>query len=90
MTPVLHFGELESDNSLIDTPYLCVVGRAMPTPDDLAAAPAEHPPLVAYVCGTELDPQDYEAQVRALRQAGALIAPSNADAAQLAATIVSS
>lgn len=58
-----------------------------------AADPAGHlaaglndggPPVVASVTGTEQDPQVRSRQVAALEAAGVLVAPSNADAAQLA------
>jgi FdrA protein len=45
-------------------------------------------PVVARVCGTRGDPQDREAQERVLREAGVLVAPSNAAAARLTARAV--
>lgn len=50
----------------------------------LRAAPAERPHVVASVTGTEDDPQVRSWQVAALERAGALVAPSNAHAAELA------
>lgn len=50
----------------------------------IAAAPADHPPVVASVCGTEDDPQGYSAQVELLREAGVIVTPSNAHVAELA------
>jgi len=44
--------------------------------------------IVASVCGTPADPQDVSRQERALRQAGVLLAPSNAQAARAAAAMV--
>jgi len=44
--------------------------------------------IVASVCGTAADPQDAARQERALRQAGVLLAPSNAQAARAAAALV--
>jgi FdrA protein len=44
--------------------------------------------VVARVCGTPEDPQDSGRQATALRAAGALVAPSNAAAARLAARAV--
>ena len=44
--------------------------------------------VVASVCGTEGDPQGLDAQEPTLRAAGVLLAPSNAQAARLAARIV--
>jgi FdrA protein len=46
-------------------------------------------PVVASVVGTDRDPQVRSRQVDALRQAGVLVAASNAQAAELAASIVS-
>jgi FdrA protein len=42
---------------------------------------------IAHVCGTELDPQPYQAQIDALRAAGVLVADSNIEAASLAAQV---
>ncbi len=42
---------------------------------------------VASVCGTDADPQNRAAQVRALEAAGAIVMPSNAQAVRLAALI---
>jgi len=44
--------------------------------------------VVARVCGTDADPQDASRQAATLREAGALVAPSNAAAARLAARAV--
>jgi FdrA protein len=44
--------------------------------------------VIARVCGTEADPQDAARQSGVLREAGALVAPSNAAAARLAAEAV--
>jgi FdrA protein len=49
---------------------------------------AEGAAVVARVCGTDADPQDASRQAAALRDAGALVAPSNAAAARLAARAV--
>jgi succinyl-CoA synthetase alpha subunit len=43
--------------------------------------------IVASVCGTDADPQNRSAQVRALEASGVIIMPSNAQAARLAALI---
>ena len=60
---------------------------AGPVARALDAAPSDRPPVVASVCGTELDPQDYEAQRRALERAGVFVADSNADAVETAVRI---
>ena len=44
--------------------------------------------VVARVCGTDADPQDAGRQAAALRAAGAIVAPSNAAAARLAARAI--
>jgi FdrA protein len=43
--------------------------------------------IVASVCGTEADPQNVTNQEKALAAAGVLLAPSNAQAARLAAAL---
>ncbi|HEY3109902.1 MAG TPA: acyl-CoA synthetase FdrA, partial [Chloroflexota bacterium] len=53
-----------------------------------AAAAGRALAVVASVCGTASDPQPLAGQEQALRAAGALLAPSNAAAAGLAASIV--
>lgn len=50
---------------------------------------ARRVPVIARVCGTAGDPQDADAQTERLRAAGAIVAPSNAAAARLAARAVS-
>jgi FdrA protein len=45
--------------------------------------------VVATVCGTAADPQDLARQEAALREAGVLLAESNAQAVRLAARIAS-
>jgi FdrA protein len=49
---------------------------------------AERATVIVRVCGTDGDPQDAARQARILRDAGALVAPSNAAAARLAARAV--
>ncbi len=44
--------------------------------------------IVASLCGTEDDPQDYKRQKRELEKMGAIIMPSNAQAARFAALVV--
>jgi FdrA protein len=44
--------------------------------------------VVARVCGTDADPQDARRQAAVLREAGAVVAPSNAAAALLAARAI--
>jgi succinyl-CoA synthetase alpha subunit len=53
-----------------------------------AAAPIA-PAFVCFVCGTDRDPQGFARQAGALREAGALIAKTNAQAVRLAAAIAS-
>jgi FdrA protein len=54
----------------------------------LASRPADGPAIVASVCGTAADPQNYARQAETLRKAGVLVLPSNADAALFAARAV--
>ena len=53
-----------------------------------AAAAGRYLPVVAHVCGTMQDPQNLVEQERRLRAAGALVLPTNAQAARVAAAIV--
>jgi FdrA protein len=46
---------------------------------------AQDRPVIAHVCGTRGDPQDSERQEQTLRDAGVVVAPTNAAAARLAA-----
>ncbi len=41
--------------------------------------------MIAHVCGTDGDPQDATRQAATLRDAGVIVAPTNAAAARLAA-----
>jgi hypothetical protein len=43
--------------------------------------------VVTSVCGTAMDPQDFASQVKKLRDVGAVVMPSNAQAARFAALI---
>ena len=60
---------------------------AAPIAEALGSAASDRPPVVASVCGTELDPQDYGAQRRTLEQVGVFVAESNADAVEAAIRI---
>jgi len=51
--------------------------------------PLSSKPVVVSVVGTEGDPQGWSRQVAALRAAGVAVAPSNAHAAELAASLIS-
>lgn len=55
----------------------------------LAEEQGRYLPVVAYICGTELDKQDKTAQTRMLAEAGVLVADSNKEAALLAERLVS-
>ena len=54
----------------------------------LAAHEGAAPAVIASVCGTEEDPQIRSDQVAALREAGIVVAESNAGAAETAAALV--
>jgi FdrA protein len=53
-----------------------------------AAAIGNHLPVVAYVCGTNRDEQNKEAQQARLREIGVMVVNTNAEAARLTAMIV--
>ncbi len=55
----------------------------------MAAAQGRYLAVVAHVCGTDQDPQGLPQQERILREAGVLVLPTNAQAARVAAAIVS-
>jgi len=52
------------------------------------AALARGRPVIAHVCGTDRDPQDAARQEAVLRDAGVVVAPTNAAAARLARRVV--
>ncbi len=54
-----------------------------------AAEQGRYLAVVAHVCGTEHDPQNLKQQENLLREAGVLVLPTNAQAARIAAAIVS-
>jgi FdrA protein len=51
---------------------------------DAIGRAAQNAVVLARVCGTDGDPQDAARQTRVLREAGAIVAPSNAAATRLA------
>jgi FdrA protein len=63
--------------------------RAIRSAQVLAAGDGRHVAFVATVCGTAADPQGLTHQEAALREAGVLLADSNAQAVRLAARIAS-
>jgi len=52
------------------------------------AYPDNNPAVVAFVCGTEGDPQPLSAQIETLEKAGIMVLPSNAEAARAAGRII--
>jgi FdrA protein len=54
----------------------------------LASEQGRHLPVIVNVCGVDEDPQDRSRQVDALRESGAIVAPTNAAATRLAAAIL--
>jgi FdrA protein len=76
----------------------CVLGYGShPDPAESVAAAVNqakalqgdrHVTYIASVCGTEKDPQGLSDQVKKLRNAGIIVLPTNAQAAQLAARIL--
>jgi FdrA protein len=65
-----------------------VLANAIQEARQRAATEGRSLPVVASICGTQNDPQGLERQQHILEEAGVIIAPSNAMAARLAATIV--
>jgi len=65
-----------------------VLSQAIRAAKAKAATAGRHLSVVTHVCGTAQDPQGLEDQERKLRAAGALVLPTNAQAAQAAAAIV--
>ena len=61
---------------------------AWPICDAVLETDGGRPAVVASVCGTGDDPQDHERQAAMLADAGVIVAPSNADAAAVAAMIL--
>ena len=59
-----------------------------PVRDAVLAVEGRGPAVVASVCGTRDDPQDDKRQAAMLADAGVIVAPSNADAATVAAMIL--
>jgi FdrA protein len=51
---------------------------------------AKDRPVIAHVCGTPADPQDSRRQEATLREAGVIVAPTNAAAARLAGRALAS
>ncbi|MFE6760047.1 acyl-CoA synthetase FdrA [Streptomyces sp. NPDC057684] len=56
----------------------------------LSEAPADAPPVIAFVVGTDDDPQGLTAQQRTLRDAGAYVVDSSTTAARVCAELLSS
>lgn len=65
-----------------------VLGETIQRAKARAVASGRYLSVVAHVCGTAQDPQGLERQERKLRDAGALVLPTNAQAARAAAAIV--
>ena len=78
---VLGYGAAEDPTSHL----LEVLERAR----SLASAAGRSLPLIAHVCGTDEDPQSRSTVVAALEAAGVVVSDSNAQAAQMAAFLVS-
>ncbi|MCK8825618.1 acyl-CoA synthetase FdrA [Fuchsiella alkaliacetigena] len=64
------------------------LAKAIKSAQQKAAARGGHLTAILSVCGTEADPQNMAEQVEKLEQAGAIVMPSNAQAARLATRIV--
>ena len=66
------------------------LGETIRTARASATTAGRYLSVVAHVCGTAQDPQGLERQEQTLREAGALVLPTNAQAARVAASIVES
>lgn len=66
-----------------------VMADAVTTAIEAAKKEGRHLTVVASLCGTALDPQNYEEQKQKLCNAGVLVMPNNAQAARLAGMIIS-
>ncbi|MFZ3013680.1 MAG: acyl-CoA synthetase FdrA [Nitrospira sp.] len=55
---------------------------------DLSTKAGRHLAVIGFVCGTPVDPQDLFKQETALREAGVILAESNAQAVRMAASVV--
>jgi succinyl-CoA synthetase alpha subunit len=88
------FGEAMRDGETAIILFDVVIGygaNADPAGDlvaQLPAAGARDAILITSVCGTEQDPQSYSRQVKLLKDAGIIVAPSNAHAAELALEVL--
>ena len=65
------------------------LGPTIKAAKDRAAAQGRYLPVITHVCGTAQDPQGLQQQEQILREAGALVLPTNAQAARVAAAIIS-
>lgn len=65
------------------------LGPTIKAAKDRAAAQRRYLSVITHVCGTTQDPQGLQQQEKILREAGALVLPTNAQAARVAATIIS-
>ncbi|MBX9827170.1 MAG: acyl-CoA synthetase FdrA [Xanthobacteraceae bacterium] len=88
------FGEAMKDGETAIILFDVVIGygaNSDPAGDLVAQLPAANARdviLIASVCGTEQDPQGYSRQVQLLKDAGVIVAPSNAHAAELAIEVL--
>lgn len=63
------------------------LSRAIKEAKKIAKKDGRHLAVIAYICGTQRDPQDYERQCEILEEAGTIVTKTNAQAARLAAKI---
>ena len=54
----------------------------------ITASQGDKPLMIASVCGTDKDPQNYQNQCRALESAGVIVCDSNSEAAELCALVL--
>ena len=65
-----------------------LLGKAVTLAKEIAREQSRHLSVIGSVCGTENDPQCLSVQEKKLREAGAVLVPSNAQAACLAGMII--
>jgi FdrA protein len=90
--PLTHFLDDDSVSVVLVDVVLGYGAHANPAQvivDVLRERCAPAPTVIAYVCGTDADPQNKQAQSAALANAGVVLAPSNAEAARMALTYCS-
>lgn len=89
-TPILEQSMTSPNVAVVLIDVVLGTGSHLDPAGSVAKVAATHPDVavVASVCGTDLDPQPRSQQIATLTGAGIIVTQSNADAARLAAAIV--